>query len=91
MNNNFSLQQISRTSTLDANSLSRQFKLNLMAVFMRIKYENPKLKQSQIANKLGYPTSTLQRSRNDMNPIKFSRIPPKKRSKKISKKNFLLK
>ena len=32
-----------------------------MADFMRMKYENPKLKQSEIANQLGYSTSTLQR------------------------------
>ena len=59
MNNTFSLQQISRTSNLDANLISRQYILNLMADFMRVKYENPKLKQSDIANKIGL-SSTLQ-------------------------------
>ena len=59
MNTTFSLQQISRTSTLDANLISRQNKSNLLAVFMRMKYENPKLKQSEIANQLGYSSSTL--------------------------------
>ena len=54
MNNTFSLQQMSRTSTLGANLASRQYKLNLMADFMRMKYENPKLKQSEIGNLLGY-------------------------------------
>ena len=33
MNNTFSLQQIQRTSNLDANLISRQYKLNLMADF----------------------------------------------------------
>ena len=61
MNNTFSLQQISRTSNLDANLISHQYKLNLMDDFMRVKYENPKLKQSEIANKLGLTSSTLQR------------------------------
>ena len=42
MNNSFSLQQIQRTSNLDANLKSRQYKLNLMADFMKVKYENPK-------------------------------------------------
>ena len=46
MINTFSLQQISKTSKLDANLTSRQYKLNLMADFLRVKYENPKLKQS---------------------------------------------
>ena len=33
MNNSFSLQQIQKTSNLDANLISRQYKLNLMADF----------------------------------------------------------
>ena len=53
MNNTFSLQQISRTGKLDSNLLSGQYKLNLMVDFMRNKYENPKLKQSQITDQLG--------------------------------------
>ena len=44
MKNTFSLQQISRTSNLDANLISRLYKLNLVADFLRVKHENPKLK-----------------------------------------------
>ena len=69
MNNTFSLQQIQKTSNLDANLISRQYKLNLMADFMRLKYENPRMKQSQIANQIGLSTSTLQRYRNDINML----------------------
>ena len=69
MNNTFSLQQIQKTSGLDANLISRQYKLNLMADFMQIKYQNPKMKQSEIANQLGYSSSTLQRYRNDINML----------------------
>ena len=65
MNNTFSLQQISRSGNLDSKLISRQYKLNLMTDFKRMKNENPKLKQSPIANQLGYSTSTLQRYRND--------------------------
>ena len=61
MKNSFSLQQISRTGNLDSNLISRQYKLNLKAVFMRVKYEIPKMKQSEIANHLSYYSSTLQR------------------------------
>ena len=61
MNNSFFLQQIQKTSSLDANLMSRQYKLNLMADFMRVKYENPKMKQSEIANQLGVSSSTIQR------------------------------
>ena len=89
--NSFSLQQIQKTSNLDANLISRQYKLNLMADFMRLKYENPKLKQSEIANRLGYSSSTLQRYRNDVNMISPYRINPnntKKRTKKVKNTHF---
>ena len=85
MNNSFSLQQIQKTSNLDANLISRQYKLNLMADFMRVKYENPKMKQSEIAYQLGMSSSTLQRYRNDINMLSPYRISPnntKKRPKK---------
>ena len=85
MNNSFSLQQIQKTSSLDANLISRQYKLNLMADFMRVKYENPKLKQSGIDNQLGLSSSFLQRYRNDINmlsPYKFHPNNTNKRKKK---------
>ena len=85
MNNSFSLQQIQKTSNLDANLISRQYKLNLMADFMKVKYENPKMKQSKIANQLGMSSSTLQKYRNDTNMLSPYRINPnnvKKRTKK---------
>ena len=44
MTNTFSLQQIARISNLDANLISGQYKLNLMADFMPVKNENPKMK-----------------------------------------------
>ena len=53
MSNSFSLQQIQKTSNLDANLIYRQYKLNLIADFMRVKYENPRMRQSEIANQLG--------------------------------------
>ena len=53
MNNSFSLQQIQKTSNLDANLISRQYKLNLLADFMKVKCENPRMKQSEIANQIG--------------------------------------
>ena len=91
MNNSFSLQQIQKTSNLDANLISRQYKLNLMADFMRMKYENPKLKQSEIANRLGYSSSTLPRYKNDVNMTSPYRINPNntnKRTKKVKNINF---
>ena len=91
MHNSFSSQQIQKTSNLDADLISRQFKLNLMAVFMRLKYENPRLKQSQRANEIRLSTSTLQRYRSDINILSPYRINPNntnKRSKKFKNTDF---
>ena len=91
MNNSFFLQQIQKTSNLDANLISRQYKLNLMADFMRFKYENPKMKHSEIANQLGLSSSILQRDRNDINMLSAYRINPNntnKRTKKASNSKF---
>ena len=82
MNNTFSLQFITRTSNLDANLISRQYKLNLMTDFMRVKYEKTKPKQKEIANQLGYSTSTLQRYKNCINMVSPYRIHPKNTNKR---------
>ena len=74
MNNSFSLQQIKKTGNLDSYLKSRQHKLNLMADFMRLKYENPKKKQSETANRLSLSSSTIQRYRNDINMLPQYRI-----------------
>ena len=44
-----------------------------MPDFMRIKYENPKLKQSEIADRLDYSSSTLKRCRKDINMLSLYR------------------
>ena len=65
----------------------RQNKLNLMAKFMPIKCENPKLKQSEIAGQLVHWSSTLQRYKNDINMLSLYRIQPyttNKRPKNVS-------
>ena len=85
MNNSFSLQQIQETSNLDANLVSRQYKLNLMADFMRLKYENPKMKQSEIANQLNLSSSTIQSYRNDINMLSPYRFQSNHINKRIKK------
>ena len=85
MNNSFSLQQVSKTSNLDPNPISRQYKLDLMSMFMCIKIENPKMKQFEIANQLGYSTNTLQRYRNDINMLSPYRIDPNNTIKRVKK------
>ena len=74
MNNSFSLQQIQKTSNLDANLISRQYKLNLMADFERLKYEKPKIRQSELPNQLSLSSSTIQRYRNDRNMLSPYRV-----------------
>ena len=62
-----------------------------MAGFIRVKYENPKIKQSEIANRLGKSVSTLQRYRNDINMLSPKRINPNntnKRTKEAKNSNF---
>ena len=91
MKNTFSLQQIYKTGNLDPNLISRQYKLNLMAKFMLINFENPKLKESEIADHLGYSGSTLKRHRNDINMLSPYRIQPNntnKQTKMVSNTNF---
>ena len=91
MNNTFSLHQFSRTGNLDSNLISRQNKLNLMADFMRIKYENPKLKQSEIVNQIIYSSSTFQRYISDIkkvSPYRSQSNFTNKRTKKIAITNF---
>ena len=80
-----SLAEINKTANMDPNLLTRHYKFKLMNDFMNIKYQNPKMKQSEIANQLNMSTSTIQRQRNDINMLSPYRINPnntKKRSKK---------
>ena len=92
MNKAFFLQQIQKTSNLDASLISRQYKLNLMADYLRVKYENPKTKQSEIANPLGKSASILQRYRNEINMLSPYRIQPNitnKRTKEAKNTDFI--
>ena len=80
-----SLAEMNKTANMDPNLLIRHYKLKLMIDFMNIKYQNPKMKQSEIANQLNMSTSTIQRQRNDINLLSLYRINPnnvKKRPKK---------
>ena len=85
MNNTPSLNEINKTANMDPNLLTGHYKLKLMNDFMHIKYQNPKMKQSEIANNLNMSSSTLQRYRNDIIMLSPYRINPnniKKRPKR---------
>ena len=86
MNNTFSIEETSKTGSLDSNLIVRQYKLDLTAMFMEIKSINPKLKQSERTKELGCSSSTFQLYRQDTNMLSHYRIPPNsnKRKDKIS-------
>ena len=86
MNNTPSLNEINKNSTMNPNMLTKYYKLKIMNDFMNIKYQNPKMTQSEISSQLNMSPSTIQRYRNDINMISPYRINPnnvKKRSKKV--------
>ena len=85
MNNIPSLNEINKNSAMDPNMLTKYYKLKIMNDFMYMKYQNPKLKQSELANNLNMSSSTIQRYRNDINmqsPYRSNPNNTKKRSKK---------
>ena len=80
-----SLNEINKNSLMDPNTLTKYYKLKLMNDFMNIKYQNPKMTQSEISSQLNMSSSTIKRYRNDINMLSPYRINPnntKKRSKK---------
>ena len=81
MNNTPSLSEINKNSTMDPNMLTKYYKLKLMNDFMNIKYQNPKMTQSEISSQLKMSPSTIQRYRNDINMIS----PYKNNSKNVKK------
>ena len=80
-----SLNAINKNSAMDPNMLTKYYKLKLMNDFMNIKYQNPKMTQSEISAQLNMSSSTIKIYRNDINMLSPYRINPnnvKKRSKK---------
>ena len=85
MNNIPSSNEINKNSAMDPNLLTKYYKLKIMNDFMYMKYQNPKLKQSELANNLNMSSSTIQRYRNDINmqsPYRINQNNTKKRTKK---------
>ena len=74
MNNTPSLNEINKNSTMDPNMLTKYYKLKLMNDFLHIKYQNPKMTQSEMSSQLNLSPSTIQRYRNDINMFSPYRI-----------------
>ena len=91
MNNTPSLNEINKTSAMDTNMLTKYYKLKLMNDFMKIKYQNPKMAQTEISSQLNMSSSTIKRYRNDINmlsPYRNNPINVKKRPKKAKIDNI---
>ena len=81
-----SLSEINKIANMDPYLITRHHRLKLMKDFMNIKYQNPKMKQSEIASQLNISTSSIQRQRNDINmnsPYRINQNNVKKRQKKV--------
>ena len=52
MNNTPSLNEMNKKSTRNPNMLTKYYKLKIMNDFMNIKYQNPKMTQSEISSQL---------------------------------------
>ena len=91
MNNTPSLNEINKNSAMDPNMLTKYYKLKLKLNFMNIKYQNPKMTQSEISSQLNMSSSTIKRYRNDINmlsPYRISANNVKKRTKKVKIDNI---
>ena len=80
-----SLNDINKIANMDPNLITRYYKIKTMNDFMNVKYQNPKLKQSEIASQLKISTSSIQRQRNDINmnsPYRINQNNVKKRQKR---------
>ena len=91
MNNTPSLNEINKTANMNPNLLTRHYKSKLLNDFMYIKYQNPKMQQSQIAHQLSLSSPTIQRYRNDIKMLSPYRNQPNntnKRTKKVKNTDF---
>ena len=85
MNYTPSLNEINKNSAMDPNMLTKYYKLKLLNDFMNIKYQNPKMTQSEISSQLNMSSSTIKRYRNDINMLSPYRISPNNVKKSTKK------
>ena len=66
MSNNFTIDQLTKSQSIDPNSINRLYKTNMMLNFMDIRSNNPRMTQKQICKELGTSDSTIKRYRDDI-------------------------
>ena len=59
--NKFPIDQLTKSETLDLNSMKRLYALNLMCKLMEMKSHDPRLTRKQICHQLGFSDSTVKR------------------------------
>ena len=86
-----SLNEINKFANMNPNLIIDFYKIKHMNDFMNLKYQNPKMKQSDIANHLGMSTSSIQRCRKEINmqsPYRSTTNTTKKRQKTVKNTDF---
>ena len=88
MNKNFTIEQLTKSQTIDANSKKRLNKLNMMLNFMEKRFNNPGMTQNQFCKHLGTSDSTIKRHRDDIQmDSHYNRNDYKKKSNKSNTTN----
>ena len=88
MNNNFTTEHLTKSQTIDANSMNRLYKLNVMFNFLEIRSNNPRMTQNQICKHLCTSDSTIKRYRDDIEmDSPYNRNQYKKKSNKSNTTN----
>ena len=65
-NNKFTIDQLTKSESIDPNSINRFHKINMMLDFMEIRSNNPRMTQKQICSQIVTSDSTIKRYRNDI-------------------------
>ena len=81
MNKRFSYDNMIQSRSIEASDIIRTFKLDRCCDFMEEKYNNPRLTQKEICNRLQLSDRTIRRFRNDINMDSPYRIKNNKKKK----------
>ena len=81
MNKRFSYDNMIKSRSIEASDIIRTFKLDRCCDFMEDKYNNPRLTQKEICNRLQLSDRTIRRFRNDINMDSPYRINNNKKKK----------
>ena len=90
MSNNFNIDQLTKSQTIDPNSINGLYKINMMLNFMEIRSNNPRMTQNQICKQLGTSDSTIKRYRDDIqmdspyNRSKYKKKTPKQKAPTVT-------